>query len=383
MKKTGLNSKKLILIVDDVPENLQVLAGYLSEMDFEVMPASNGPRALALIHNRPPDLILLDISMPEMDGLEVCRRIKTDSQVAHIPVIFLTARTESTDIVEGFEAGAVDYITKPFKAAELKARVQTQLEVKASRDLLQSLNQQLLRLNDHLKAINEDKNRFLGIVSHDIRGAFANVVSVTNLLADPEAVDADTAADLLCQLGLEAEHMIALAQNLLQIDAIERMDFRLQSEAVDTQDAVGFAVQSHRLAAKEKGIVIAVESEPAVIRGDRTACRQIVANLVSNAVKYSPAGKSVSVRVRRSEGHVAIEVVDEGPGISDLDQLRIFKPYVRLSQKSAGKEHSVGLGLVIVKRMAEHMGGTVRIESEVGRGSTFVVTLPEWLADSV
>lgn len=368
--------KHLVLIVDDVAENLQVLAGYLAEMGCEVMPANNGPRALALVRNRMPDLILLDINMPEMDGLEVCRRLKEDSLTRGVPVIFLTARTDSTDIVHGFEAGAVDYITKPFKAAELKARVRTQLDLKSSRDLLQSMNKELLRLNEHLKKVNEEKNRFLGIVSHDIRGAFANVVSVTNLLTDPDPVDPDTELTLLRQLGLEAEHMIALAQNLLQIDVIERMDFRLNAEAVDASDVMEFALHAHRMAATAKSIEIRMEAEKLAVRGDRMACRQILANLVSNAVKYSPPGSVVTLRLYERDGKAVFAVGDLGPGISEADQVRIFQPYVRLGNQPSGKEHSVGLGLAIVKRMVEHMGGSITIQSAPGQGSTFFVVLP-------
>lgn len=369
--------KPLILIVDDVAENLQVLAGYLAEMGCEVMPAGNGARALALVRNRPPDLILLDINMPEIDGLEVCRRLKADALSAPIPVIFLTARVEAADVLEGFTAGAVDYVTKPFKAAELKARVRTQLELKFSRDQLQAMNKELLRLNEHLKRVNEEKNRFLGIVSHDIRGAFANVVAVTNLLTDPEPVDADTAGMLLRQLGLEAEHMIALAQNLLQVDAIERMDFRLQAEPVDGSEVVDFAVQAHRMAAEEKKIQFVREVERVGVRGDRMACRQILANLVSNAVKYSPAGSTVRLRLSESAGQAVFAVSDQGQGIPEADQVKIFQPYVRLSAQPTGKEHSVGLGLAIVKRMVEHMGGSIAIDSPPGQGATFLVRLPK------
>jgi signal transduction histidine kinase len=371
--------KRLILIVDDLPENLQVLAGHLTKAGYEILAAPSGARALALVRNRKPDLILLDIMMPVMDGLEVCRVLKSEPDSADIPVIFITARTDTDDILQGFQLGAVDYITKPFKAEELVARVRTHLDLKGARDMLLTYNRQLERITRHLRRLNEDKNRFLGIVSHDIRGAFGNVVSVSRLFADESAPPADELGELLRDIGVEAEHMIALAQNLLNIDAIERRELTLRNERVEAVPLLEFAENAHQLAAKVKGITFHVEGDDLAIRGDLTACRQILTNLVSNAVKYSVPHSSVWIEIRAvAERRVAISVRDEGPGLSLEDQRLLFRPFTRLSANAAAHEHSVGLGLSIVKLMAEGMGGDVRCESELGCGATFTITLPAW-----
>lgn len=371
-----LPRKSLVLIVDDLPENLQVLAGHLTEAGHEVLAAHSGPRALALVRNRKPDLILLDIMMPVMDGLEVCRTLKAESDSADIPVIFITARTETDDVLRGFQLGAVDYITKPFKPAELVARVNTHLELKSSRDMLFTYNRQLERLSQHLQRLNEDKNRFLGIVSHDIRGAFGNVVSVSRLFADEAVRPGPDLSDVLRDIGVEAEHMIALAQNLLNIEAIERRELKLLSERIETGPLLDFALNAHQLAAKVKGITFEVASDGSFVRGDMTACRQIVTNLVSNAVKYSVPQSHVWLEARRDGETVEISVRDEGPGLSVEEQQQLFRPFVRLSRRSAAHEHSVGLGLSIVKLMAEGMGGSVRCRSVAGEGATFTVSLP-------
>jgi len=375
-ESTGrLGSHKLILIVDDLPDNLQILAGQLTRLGYEIMPASNGPRALEVCRHRKPDLILLDIMMPEMDGFEVCRELKTRPESSDIPIIFLTARTDSDDIVRGLEMGAVDYITKPFKPAELLARVRNHLELKSSRDLLLTYNHQLQRLSGHLRRMNEDKNRLIGVVSNDIRGAFGNVISVSRLLTEEDPIAPNEATDLLRDLGVEAEHMIVLAENLLNIEAIERSEVHLEREMVDPAALIQFATHAHQVAAQARNLTFDVECDGARISGDLTACRQILANLISNAVKYSPDGGVITIRSRATADHVVtISVRDDGPGLSSDDQKKLFEPFTRLGKRSGG--HSVGLGLWIVRCMAEHMGGTTRCVSEPGKGAEFSFSLP-------
>lgn len=379
IQRSGGNSRKrLVLIVDDMAENLQVLAGHLTEAGHEILAANSGPRALALVRNRKPDLILLDIMMPDMDGLEVCRLLKADSDLADIPVIFITARVETDDVLLGFEMGAVDYITKPFKPGELVARVRTHLDLKSARDLLFTYNRQLERISRHLRRLNEDKNRFLGIVSHDIRGAFGNVVSVSRLLADDDGEPEDEAGRLLRDIGVEAEHMISLAQNLLNIDAIEQGTVRLRHERVECRELLDFALHAHQMAARSKRLDCRVIHDDSAVGGDLTACRQIVTNLVSNAVKYSPVGARITLEARQEGDRVRLCVSDEGPGLSVEDQKMLFRPFTRLSTKAMGNEHSVGLGLCIVKLMVDGMNGEISCESRLGEGARFTVYLPVW-----
>ena len=372
-------AKRLVLIVDDNPENLQVLAGHLNEAGYAVLAANNGPRAVALVRNRKPDLILLDIQMPGMDGFAVCQEIKKDTDMADIPVIFITAaRTGTNDVLEGFQVGAVDYVTKPFNSLELLARVRTHIELKLARDLILTYNNQLKRLSRHLQKLNTDKNRFLGIVSHDIRGAFSNVVAVSRMLTDGDPIATKEANGLLNDIGTESEHMITLAQNLLNLDAIERQDVHPASERVEARALLEFVLLSHQIAARAKSIAFGLESDDVPVRGDLTSCRQVLTNLVSNAVKYSPAGTTIRITSRQDGLVVRIAVRDEGPGLSVEDQGKLFTPYTRLTSKATASEHSVGLGLSIVKLMVEAMGGTVACESELGHGATFTASLPMW-----
>lgn len=370
-------SQKLILIVDDLPENLQVLAGNLKSEGYEILAANNGPRALALVQNRKPDIILLDIMMPNMDGFTVCQKLKADPETADIPVIFITARNETKDLLQGFEMGAVDYVTKPFKTPELLARVRTHLELKHSRDLFATYNRQLEKISAHLQKLNDDKNRFLSIVSHDIRGAFGNVIWVSQLLSEDQTIDEKEASELFSNIGIEAEHMISLAENLLNIDAIERREVKLKRGPVESAPVVEFAVQAHQLAAATKNLKLEVQTDDSEIFGDITACRQVLTNLVSNAVKFSPVEGTVWVDVRATDdAMVRISVRDEGPGLSAEDQTKLFQPFTRLSNIAGSHTHSVGLGLSIVKLMAESMGGSVGCASTQGQGATFFTLLP-------
>ncbi len=372
--------KRLILIVDDLPDNLQVLAGHLTDAGYEILAANSGPRALALVANRKPDLILLDIMMPGMDGFEVCRALKADPESEHIPVIFITARTETEDIVEGLEKGAVDYVTKPFKPAELLARVRTHIELKSARDMCLTYNKQLHRITRHMRRLNEDKNRFLSIVSHDIRGAFGNVVSVSRLLTEESPDLGETDAErLLTDIGIEAEHMIALAQNLLNIDDIERQQITLRRECVEMNALQEFAIQSHQMAIRSKNLEVIARETDLNIAGDLTACRQILNNLLSNAIKYSPDNSTIWIEASRErDDRARITVRDRGPGLSAEDQKKLFIPFTRLNSKAGPYEHSVGLGLSIVKLMTLAMGGTVACQSEIGKGAAFSVTIPLW-----
>lgn len=369
--------KRVILVVDDSPENILVLVGHLREAGYDVISAPNGPRALELVRHRVPDLVLLDIMMPVMDGFKVCEEMKADPIIRDVPVIFVTARAHTDDVVHGLHVGAVDYITKPINSQELLARVRTHVELKVSRDLLLTYNNQLQRITSHLRRLNENKNKLLGIISHDIRGAFSNVVSVANLLTGDEAVPKDEASELISALGIEAEYMIALAENLLNVDAIERRSIQLKSERVEVAALMDFAIHTHHVAAQAKRLTFDISADNSIIFGDLLACRQILANLLSNAIKYSHPGGKIWLSGNKIEpGRIILSVQDQGPGISIEDQAKLFTPFTRLAQNSVTYEHSIGLGLSIVKFMAEEMHGEAECISSPGEGSLFRVTLP-------
>ncbi len=365
------NREPLILIVDDIPRNLQVLGSILGENGYSVNVASNGKGALDSVAAQMPDLILLDVQMPDIDGIEVCKQLQSDPQTAHIPVIFLTARTDTEDIVRGFEAGAVDYITKPFFFAELLARVRTHLKIKQYSDIITEQNQ-------HLQAFDQEREEFLGIIAHDLKNPLSNIHLLAELLerkrADITPAQLKTYAD---DLNLATDRMVCLIDNLLNLHALDTGNFTFSVEPVDVVPIVVNIVEEYRLHANNKHITLAVNAPAtAIAQTDHTAFTQVLDNLVSNAIKYSPDGAEVNVTVSALPSAVSIAVQDKGAGIASEEQSLLFTKFVRLSTKPTGGESSTGLGLSIVKRLTEAMDGTVRCESTVGKGSIFTIEFP-------
>jgi two-component system sensor histidine kinase/response regulator len=353
-----------ILVVDDITKNLQVVGTMLRNSGYEVMPTTSGAQALDRVRVQLPDLILLDLMMPEMDGLEVCRRLKADPLTQHIPVIFLTASNEMEHLVKGFEVGAVDYVTKPFNPPELLARVRTHVELQHARQRLRELN--------------EEKTEFMGIAAHDLRNPLGVIKGFGELiLADP-ALPREELEDCVQRICVTSTRMAEMVQNLLDANRIERGEFLVSLAPTELGSIINSVVETFRprAAAKQQTLHWDKEPDPVTVRVDPNVIVQVLENLVSNAVKYSPPGKNIYVRLKRSAEGVRWEVQDEGPGLSAEDQKKLFGKFARLSAKPTGGEHATGLGLSIVKRMVEAMHGRVWCESEPGKGATFVVQLP-------
>jgi two-component system sensor histidine kinase/response regulator len=362
-----------ILVVDDVVKNLQVVGTMLRNAGYEVMPTTSGQQALERVQAQLPDLILLDLMMPEMDGLEVCRRLKADAATRQLPVIFLTASNEMEHLVKGFETGAVDYVTKPFNPPELLARVRTHVDLKQARERLRELN--------------EEKNEFMGIVAHDLRNPLGAVRGYAELILEeaeslPPALSEQKGiqamADCAGRIQETSARMVEMVRNLLDANRIERGELRLRVAPQDLCALMRSVSESQnaRAAAKQQRVMLDVPDSPVLVPTDQDIMTQVLENLVSNAIKYSPPGKTIQLRLRLLPGEVRCEVHDEGPGLSPEDQKKLFGKFARLSPKPTGGEHSTGLGLSIVKRMVETMGGCVGCETELGKGATFYCGLP-------
>ncbi len=370
MQPLLINSR--ILVVDDITKNLQVVGTVLRNQGYKVMAAASGAEALKCVRAQLPDLILLDLMMPEMDGLEVCRRLKADPATSQIPVVFLTASNEMEHLVQGFEVGAVDYVTKPFNPPELLARVRTHLELKHARE--------------RLREMNDEKNEFMGIAAHDLRNPLGAITGYAEILIEemeslrpsvpePGARAVREAGECAGRIRETSRRMAEMVQNLLDANRIERGEMQLNLAPTDIGSALNSVVETQRAhaTAKQQTIHLESESTPVLVLVDPSVTVQIVENLVSNAVKYSPPGKDIFVRLKKHVQGVRVEVQDQGPGLSAEDQKKLFGKFARLSAKPTGGEHSTGLGLSIVKKMVEAMNGKVWCESELDRGATFIV----------
>ncbi len=361
---TAASAKTRVLVVDDITRNLQIVGTMLRNAGYEVMPTTSGAQALERVRVQLPDLILLDLMMPEMDGLEVCHRLKADPLTQQIPVIFLTASNEMEYLVKGFEAGAVDYVTKPFNPPELLARVRTHVELQQARE--------------RLREMNNEKNEFMGIVAHDLRSPLTAIYGFSEVIQQEPHMDYSELREFAGRIHDTAKRMAEMVQNLLDANRIERGELNFNLAPTDLASLLSLLTESHRARAGAKRQTIHLETESAPVRAlvDPNVMVQVMENLLSNAVKYSPPGKNIHVRLRKLPDTVRFEVQDEGPGLSAEDQKKLFGKFARLSAKPTGGENATGLGLSIVKRMVEAMNGRVWCESEPGKGAKFVVEFP-------
>lgn len=362
-----------ILIVDDVLKNLQVIGTILESEGYEIAVASNGYEALELIKNDIPDLILLDISMPDMDGYEVCKRLKEDEETKNVPVIFLTARTETADIVQGFQIGGVDYVTKPFKKEELLSRIRTHIELTYSKMKLKQMNDELIMLNNQ-------KNEFLAIAAHDMK----NPLSVIKGLADfiimyKDETSMEEILELAEQIKTSSEFMFKLIVDLLDVNAIEQGHLQVNFDPINTDVVVSQLYKRFEFNAEKKQIALIVDNKCAgtVIYTDLDRVQQVLDNLLSNALKFSPHGLRVWINTYfDDDGSVIFDIKDEGPGISEADSRKLFTKFAKLSARPTGHENSTGLGLSIVKKLVEIMKCDIWCESELKKGTSFKLKVP-------
>jgi len=351
-----------ILVVDDQETNLRVLGDMMGHLGFDIMPALDGEQALRRLSARPVDLVLLDVLMPGLDGFEVCRRIRANVDWIDIPIIFLSAADDKSLIVRALESGGVDYVTKPFNAAELLSRVRTHLALKTARDRLRQLA--------------EDKDELLGILAHDLKNHLGGMLMSVNLLNEKAKSINDTRFQ---RMGANILHgtdqMLSFVKEFLansEVDHGRPMKF----QPVYLQDVAASVVQRHAEHARRKEITLVQEQsgESMLVEADRAALEQVLDNLVSNALKFSPSGKTVRVVIGQSaDGRGECRVIDQGPGFTDQDKEQIFRRYRRLSARPTGGEPSTGLGLSIVRKLMQDMRGDLRFESTPNQGATFIL----------
>ncbi len=367
----NIENDPIILVVDDIQKNIQVVGGILNEAGYEVMPATSGAQAFERIKMQMPDLILLDFMMPDVNGIAVCRQLKSDPVTKKIPVIFLTASNEMEHLVEAFSVGAVDYVTKPFQAEELLARVRTHLELKKAREALWEYGKRLHELND-------EKNEFLGIVAHDLRSPLSNIVTSASMVMLDEKMNRAQISEFVGIIQTSAQHMIHLVENLMDVNAIEQGRMKLDIAPCELGELLRGVATNYQSKARAKKQELAFNEDdgPLVALADPHSTIQIFDNLLSNAIKYSPAGKRIDLRLLRRNGVIRCEIQDQGPGLTPDDLKKVFGKFARLSARPTAGEPSTGLGLSIVKRMVEAGGGKVWCESQPGSGAKFIVELP-------
>jgi len=365
---------KEVLVVDDVIKNIEVVSEILYERGNEVSFALSGEEALQAVAHHLPDLVLLDIAMPGMDGFEVCRRLKKDKATREVPVVFLTAKNDSTDVVRGFEIGGVDYITKPFNTAELVSRVQTQLELKHNRDVI-------VRQNNELRELNAQKNRFFSIVAHDLKNPFNGFLGLTELINNHyESVSEKEHREYIAALYDSSQSLYKLLENLLtwsrlQLDTISvnPLSFELQPLLLDT-------IALFKKNAEEKEIELYHScSDDLQLYADRDMVFTILRNLVSNGIKYIDQGGHIEISAKtvlNTDGEIEIQVADTGIGMNDDTLSRLFTLDSRPIRPGTKGESGTGLGLLLCRDFVHRNNGRITASGKPGEGSVFKVYLP-------
>ncbi|MDM8550806.1 hybrid sensor histidine kinase/response regulator [Desulfobacterales bacterium HSG2] len=353
-----------ILIVDDAPANIQMVANILQKEGYRMAFARSGDAALTHTETTPFDLILLDIMMREMDGYEVCEKLKQNPKTKEIPVIFLTAKTDAESILKGFELGAVDYVTKPFNDSELLARVKTHLELREARQKLQELN--------------ATKDKFFSIIAHDLKNPFNALISGSDFLVRYfEELEKDKIKAFLGEINNASRQAFTLLENLLEWSRAQTGRVICKPAETDIHGIVSDTMSLLKQNAEEKQIHLISEITPNTFAyADTDMTSVIIRNLLSNALKYTTGGGEVRIASKATGDFMEISVSDTGVGISKEDMDRLFRIDIKYSTLGTAQEQGTGLGLLLCKEFVEKNGGKIRVASDIGKGSVFCFTLP-------
>ncbi|GMV06275.1 MAG: hybrid sensor histidine kinase/response regulator [Gemmatimonadota bacterium] len=357
-----------ILVVDDTIENLRLLAAMLGERGYEARPVRSGAEALEAARRAPPDLVLLDITMPEMDGYETCARLKATPGLEDIPVIFLTALGDLADKVKAFAAGGADYVTKPFQIEEVMARVQVHLALRKARV-------ELAQNYERLRALEELRDDLIHMVVHDMRSPLTVLLAHLEFLKDGvgKVLEGESLDDLE-SAAKAAGAVNRMANDLLDVSRMEEGKFPLVRSEADVAKLA--AEVGAALSVWQRQRAIDVEAVgPVTVQCDAAVIRRVIENLVSNAIKHTPEQGRIRVVVTGG-APVRVEVRDEGPGVPVEARETIFEKFGTVAARQTRSYHSAGLGLAFCKLAVEAHGGRIGVDVGDGVGSTFWFDLP-------
>ncbi|MEI8242531.1 MAG: hybrid sensor histidine kinase/response regulator [bacterium] len=358
-----------VLIVDDTPANLQVLAEMLKDHGYHVRMARSGALALKAAQHDPPDLILLDITMPEMDGYEVCARFKANAQLREIPVIFISALTEPLDKIKAFNAGGVDYLPKPFYSEEVVARVRTHLELRRQRQELQDRVAQLREL-EHLR------DSLVHMIVHDLRAPLNGLQGGLELLdITAKALPEESRKWLVLSQG-SCRKLAEMISTLLDITRLEHNQMPLHPAPANLAELVRHGIDLLGPTAQVRCVVEAGGASSPVIPCDAALMVRVITNLVGNALKFSPETTRVRVALGAEGAGMVLRVTDSGPGIPAPYHAKIFEKFGQAELQREHQQTSTGLGLAFCKLAIEAHGGKIGVISKPGEGSTFWFELP-------
>jgi two-component system, sensor histidine kinase and response regulator len=363
-----------ILIVDDVVDNLDMLTDMLKDQGHTVLIATSGTEALAAVAEHLPDLILLDIQMPLMNGYEVCEHIKSNPATQDIPVIFLSALAETRDIVRGFEVGGADYISKPFQFREVVARVNSQLVVSHQRKEIEALRE---RDRQQYEQLTRMKDQFLHTTAHDLKNPLAGILLYSQLLKSDDPQDTANLPEIADGIAHNVRKMQRLITDILDLAQMQ-IGEGIYLTQTDLVTMVQKSLQEYDILARENHIDLRFQppASTVLIDADSHLFERVIDNLISNAIKYTPPQGQVTISIQQSDQQIVLSIQDTGIGIPPEDLPHVFEAFYRVRKPSHRKASGSGLGLSIVATIVEQHNGFVHVESEPERGSLFTVILP-------
>ncbi|MGF1450288.1 MAG: response regulator [Opitutales bacterium] len=361
-----------ILLVDDDRATRMLIHNVLKGNGFEVQEAASGEEAVKLLGAGCPDIVLLDVLMEGMDGFEACPALKKLPGMKDVPIIFLTGRSDTKAVLEGFKAGASDYITKPFRPPEALARIRTHLKV---RDLIRQQRQNMA----DLEKANQAKNKMMSVVSHDLKNPIGAIRGLAEFLQDGSFGElSKEQKEMVRSIHSAADAMFGLVKDLLDVSLMDNDAISLNFAETDFCSLVIDAVNLHQVSAEKKKIEIRYDGprEGTPILCDRTQARRVLDNLVTNALKFSPSGTTVRVELVDAGEDFLLSVCDQGPGVPEDEKDQLFKHLGRTSNRPTGGEQSTGLGLAICKKIVEAHGGSIGFENQETGGARFHASFP-------
>lgn len=361
-----------ILIVDDDPDEIASLQKTLASSDFEILIAYSGTEAIEIAMEQNPELIILDILLPDMTGFEVCAELKSREQTQGISIILLSILRGFEYAAGGLDIGAEDFLSKPINSVELLARIRARLRCRRRFGELEARNRALEALSDF-------KSRLISDTAHDIRGALCTILGNSEMI-----LIYTPAREIIIEYAKEIKVasilMKDMLDNFLDLSRLNSDKLVIRPSIIDLDKLVENSVQLFQTGASIHKIEIDVK--PCVVFADRVRTQQILNNLLSNAIKYSPRGGVIKIRAREMNSMVHIDIEDEGIGIPQENLDKIFAPFYRGSCHDTDGIPGYGIGLSIVKSLVELQGGEISVESEVGKGSRFTFTLPAFTVEN-
>lgn len=365
-------SEYKILIVDDVMSNVLLLKVLLTNEKFQIATASNGRQALDQVTKEKPDLVLLDVMMPDMSGFEVSQQLKANPKTAEIPIIFLTALNSTADIVKGFQVGGNDFISKPFNKEELIIRVTHQISLIAAKRIIVAQTEELRKT-----IIGRDK--LYSVIAHDLRSPMGSIKMVLNMLILnlPSDTIGPEMYELLTMANQTTEDVFSLLDNLLKWTKSQIGKLKVVYQDIDMVEVTEGVIEIFSMVAELKKISIRLETPSKLdVHADIDMIKTVIRNLLSNAIKFSNEETEILVTVQEQEGMAVVSVKDSGCGIDEENQKKLLHTDTHFSTFGTNNEEGSGLGLLLCQDFVIKNGGRLWFTSAKGEGSTFSFSIP-------